>query len=92
MVTELHRSSPFRSGEPPYVAYDPTVPEGTDRALPGTYVHAGSNGLMLSDLSQTHDLQQHSIRLRERRNEARIVKGKGVGKGKAQQRGKGTDD
>eukprot|EP00974_Lingulodinium_polyedra_P128587 11206687-Lingulodinium_polyedra.AAC.1 len=40
MVAELHRSSPFRSCEPPYTAYDPTVPEGTGRALPGTYVHA----------------------------------------------------
>eukprot|EP00974_Lingulodinium_polyedra_P072493 7015230-Lingulodinium_polyedra.AAC.1 len=35
MVTELHRSSRFRSGEPPYTAYDPTVPEGTERASPG---------------------------------------------------------
>eukprot|EP00974_Lingulodinium_polyedra_P103709 10038630-Lingulodinium_polyedra.AAC.1 len=37
LVTELHTSSPFRLGEPPYDAYDPTVPEGTERALPGTY-------------------------------------------------------
>eukprot|EP00974_Lingulodinium_polyedra_P037021 3551641-Lingulodinium_polyedra.AAC.1 len=37
LVTELHRSSPFRSEDPPYVAYDPTVPDGTERAFPGTY-------------------------------------------------------
>eukprot|EP00974_Lingulodinium_polyedra_P038500 3689314-Lingulodinium_polyedra.AAC.1 len=31
LVTELNRSSLFRSDEPPYAAYDPTVPEGTER-------------------------------------------------------------
>eukprot|EP00974_Lingulodinium_polyedra_P044109 4233631-Lingulodinium_polyedra.AAC.1 len=35
LVTELHRSSPFRASEPPYTAYDPPTPEGTERALPG---------------------------------------------------------
>eukprot|EP00974_Lingulodinium_polyedra_P084212 8154069-Lingulodinium_polyedra.AAC.1 len=36
LVTELHRSSLFRSGDPPHAAYDPTAPEGAERALPGT--------------------------------------------------------
>eukprot|EP00974_Lingulodinium_polyedra_P123467 11186867-Lingulodinium_polyedra.AAC.1 len=66
LVIELHRSSPFRSEAPPHVAYDPTVPDGTERALPGAYVHASAaNSSMLSDLSQIHDLQQHKIRARE---------------------------
>eukprot|EP00974_Lingulodinium_polyedra_P093426 9050469-Lingulodinium_polyedra.AAC.1 len=58
LAIEMHRSSPFRSDDPPYTAYDPTVPEGEERAPPGTYVHASTaNSALLSDLSQIHDLQ-----------------------------------
>eukprot|EP00974_Lingulodinium_polyedra_P096532 9358662-Lingulodinium_polyedra.AAC.1 len=93
LVTELHRSSRFRSEDPPYVAYDPTVPDGTERALPGAYARASAaNSSMLSDLSQIHDLQQHNIRARGRRNAARNAKGKGAGNGKGPPRGKGPDD
>eukprot|EP00974_Lingulodinium_polyedra_P085724 8301150-Lingulodinium_polyedra.AAC.1 len=42
LATELHRSSPSRSDDPPHTAYDPTVPEGAERALPGTYVRAST--------------------------------------------------
>ena len=69
------------------------MPEGVERALPGTYVHASiANSLLLTDLSQIHDLQQYNIRARERRNAARSAKGKGAGKGKDPPRGKGPDD
>eukprot|EP00974_Lingulodinium_polyedra_P086071 8335671-Lingulodinium_polyedra.AAC.1 len=34
LVIEMRRSSPFCSDDPPHTAYDPTVPEGTERALP----------------------------------------------------------
>eukprot|EP00974_Lingulodinium_polyedra_P037689 3616214-Lingulodinium_polyedra.AAC.1 len=67
----MHRSSPF-AGEPPFGAYDPTVPEGAEMALPGTYARAGS----------IHDLHQRSFRLRERRNEVRNAKERALARGR----------